>query len=95
MVFYYFFGCSFVFSNQTFFVLKNSSDVNVKIICLGLIGGFVGLSFLGDYYLPYLIKYKTNALIVFLFGYIQFEREKILISDIQKNNKTIPDLVNN
>ena len=65
-----------------YYVFKNSTDRNAKIISLGLIGGFIGLAFLGILS-PLLIKYKTNALIAFLFAYIEFERRAALKSDIK------------
>ncbi len=68
------------FFKSAFYVLKNSSDFNARIISLGLIGGFIGLSFLGIFS-PLLIKYKTNALIAILFAYIEFERRSALNKD--------------
>lgn len=69
------------FFKSALFILRNTSDINVKIICLGLIGGFIGLSILAVLS-PLLIKYKTNALIAFLFAYVEFERNIILSSEI-------------
>ncbi|MCH7963224.1 MAG: O-antigen ligase family protein [Bacteroidetes bacterium] len=65
------------FFKASYFVFKNTSDIRVKYISLGLLGGFIGLSFLG-FLSPLLIKYKTNALIAFFFAYIEFERLKIV-----------------
>ncbi len=70
----------FRFFKAAFYVLKNSKDINAKIIALGLIGGFIGMVFLG-LLSPLLIKYKTNALLAFLFAYIEFERRVILTSE--------------
>jgi hypothetical protein len=72
----------FRFFKAAFYVLKNSPDINVKIISLGLIGGFIGLVLLGVLS-PLLIKYKTNALIAFLFAYIEFERRAIVKSNAE------------
>ncbi len=66
------------FFKASFFVLRNSKNLSTKIICLGLLSGFIGLSFLA-LLSPLLIKYKTNFLIVFLFAYIEFERIQSLI----------------
>ncbi len=65
------------FFKASYFVLINTTDIRVKYITLGLLGGFIGLSFLGVLS-PLLIKYKTNVLIAFLFAYIEFERLKIV-----------------
>ena len=65
------------FFKASFFVLRNSKNLSTKIICLGLLSGFIGLSFLA-LLSPLLIKYKTNFLIVFLFAYIEFERSTII-----------------
>lgn len=70
----------FRFFRAGFYVLRKSQDRNVKIISLGLIGGFIGMVFLGIFS-PQLIKYKTNILIAFLFAYIEFERRTILTSE--------------
>lgn len=74
------------FFRASYFVLKNTPDIRVKYIALGLLGGFIGLSFLGVLS-PLLIKYKTNALIAFFFAYIEFERLKI-VND-SKSEKTL------
>jgi len=64
------------FFKTTYFVFNNSADLKTKYLCLGILGGFLGISFLG-LLSPLLIKYKTNALIVFIFAYVEFERYKI------------------
>ncbi len=64
------------FFKATYFVLVNSLDTRTKYISLGLLAGFIGLSFLG-LFSPLLVKYKTNALIAFFFAYIEYERMKI------------------
>ena len=80
------FGWLFVrFFKAGFFVLRKSPNKNVKIISLGLIGGFIGMVFLGIFS-PQLIKYKTNILIAFLFAYIEFERRAILASEKKAGN---------
>jgi O-antigen ligase len=74
------------FFKASYFVLINTTDIRVKYITLGLLGGFIGLSFLGVLS-PLLIKYKSNVLIAFLFAYIEFERLKI-VND-SKSGKTL------
>lgn len=65
------------FFKASYFVLVNSSEIRTKYICLGLLAGFLGLLFLG-FLSPLLIKYKTNALIAFIFAYVEFERMRII-----------------
>lgn len=78
------------FFKGAYFVSKNSRDVRVKYICVGLLAGFIGLSFLA-FLSPILIKYKTNALIAFLFAYVEYERNLLLKGDIKTNTKTLLD----
>jgi len=73
------------FIKATYFVLINSPDIRTKYICLGLLAGFLGLSFLG-LLSPLLIKYKSNALIAFIFAYVEFERRKLLNPDPIKSS---------
>ena len=65
------------FFKASYTVLKNTSDIKVKYVTLGLLAGLLGLSFLG-LLSPLLIKYKSNAIIAFIFAYIEFERMKIM-----------------
>ena len=65
------------FFKTSYTVLKNTSDIKVKYVTLGLLAGLLGLSFLG-LLSPLLIKYKSNAIIAFIFAYIEFERMKIM-----------------
>ena len=69
----------FRFFKASYFVLNNTKTLNIKIIHIGLISGFIGIFFLA-FLSPLLIKYKTNVLIAFLFAYVEFERNKILNS---------------
>jgi len=64
------------FFKTAYFVFNNSEDLRTKYLCLGILGGFLGIAFLG-LLSPLLIKYKSNALIVFIFAYVEFERYKI------------------
>ena len=64
------------FFKTTYFVFNNSKDFKTKYICLGILGGFLGISLLA-FLSPLLIKYKTNALITFIFAYVEFERYKL------------------
>lgn len=70
------------FFKTTYFVFNNSKDFKTKFICLGIMGGFLGISVLA-FLSPLLIKYKTNALIAFIFAYVEFERMQIA-----NNNKS-------
>jgi len=70
------------FIKSSYFVLMNSPDTRVKYISLGLMAGFIGLSFLGIFS-PLLVKYKSNALIAFFFAYIEIERNNILNKQFQ------------
>jgi hypothetical protein len=63
----------FRFFKVTYFNIMNTDDTNVKIINLGLLAGLLGLTFLGILS-PLLIKYKTNALLAFIFAYVESER---------------------
>ena len=65
------------FFKASYTVLKNTSDIKVKYVTLGLLAGFLGLTFLG-LLSPLLIKYKSNVIIAFIFAYIEFERMKIM-----------------
>jgi O-Antigen ligase len=65
------------FFKASYTVLKNTSDIRVKYVTLGLLAGFLGLTFLG-LLSPLLIKYKSNVIIAFIFAYIEFERMKIM-----------------
>ena len=76
------------FFKAAYFVSNNTSDIRVKYICIGLLAGFIGLSFLA-FLSPLLIKYKTNALIAFLFAYIEFERKIILKGDIKNKRESL------
>jgi hypothetical protein len=67
----------FRFFKVTFHNLMNTEDTNVKIINLGLLAGLLGLSILGILS-PLLIKYKTNALLAFIFAYVETERLKMM-----------------
>ena len=67
----------FRFFKVTFHNLMNTEDTNVKIINLGLLAGLLGLSILGVLS-PLLIKYKTNALLAFIFAYVETERLKMM-----------------
>lgn len=71
------------FFKSTYFILRNSDNFQNKFLFLGLIGGFVGILTLG-FLSPLLIKYKTNVLIVFLFAYVDFERNRLI--KIQTDN---------
>jgi len=61
------------FFKTAYFVFHNSKNLKTKYLCLGILSGFLGLSLLG-FLSPLLIKYKTNALIVLIFAYVEFER---------------------
>jgi len=65
------------FFKAAYFVSKNSTDIRTKFLCIGLLAGFIGLTFLA-FLSPILIKYKTNVLIAFAFAYVEFEREKLI-----------------
>jgi len=67
------------FIKGSYFVMINSPDTRAKYISLGLLAGFIGLSFLGIFS-PLMVKYKVNALIAFFFAYVEFERNNILNS---------------
>ena len=54
----------------------SSPELITKALNLGLFAGIIGLMFLGILS-PLLIKYKTNALLAFLFAYVEFERRKL------------------
>jgi hypothetical protein len=71
------------FFKAAFFVLKRTDDLRVKIICVGLMGGFIGLSFLA-FLAPVLNKYKATAIISFLFAYVEFERKQLTNKQIKK-----------
>jgi O-antigen ligase len=65
------------FFKSAYYVIKNSTDMKARFISLGLLAGFIGLTFLA-FLSPLLIKYKTNVLIAFLFAYVEFERIKLV-----------------
>jgi len=73
------------FFKSAYYVSKNSSNIKARFISLGLLAGFIGLTFLA-FLSPLLIKYKTNVLIAFLFAYVEFERMKLVST--KKNNVT-------
>lgn len=65
------------FFKSAFYILKNTKELKVKIVIVGLIAGFFGLIILAIFS-GVLIKYKATAVIAFLFAYIEFERKQIL-----------------
>jgi O-antigen ligase len=54
----------------------SSPEVITKVLNLGLFAGIIGLMFLGILS-PLLVKYKTNALLAFLFAYVEYEHRKL------------------
>ena len=71
-----------VFIKDTFFVIKNSTDRNMKIIGIIILGSF--LAFLMEaLFSANLIGFKLNYLYAIIFAYIIFEKRKIIsLSDL-------------
>jgi hypothetical protein len=77
----------FRFFKVTYHNLLRTDDIYVKIINLGLLTGLLGLSLLGILS-PLLIKYKTNALLAFIFAYVETERR---LTEAKQNNRKQTD----
>lgn len=64
------------FLKVAYYNFISSTEIFTKALNLGLFVGMIGLIILGILS-PILVKYKTNALIAFIFAYVEFERSKI------------------
>ncbi|GMR25129.1 MAG: hypothetical protein BMS9Abin39_0407 [Ignavibacteria bacterium] len=64
---------------QTYYILKNTQNIEVKIMTLAILGALAGLM-VYSLFTAVLIKYKINIILAIIIAYVEYERRELNVT---------------